>query len=829
MGAGIFDHVNVVRDEVASIFTVETPVQEVVWEKVVNGLPWAPDLVVTTQTGETIEVVDIVLSADAFVLTETWDPARLSLVGQEVSAGTISTGTNRLEWGVPDGAGEVTLTKTFRVQPGFSEWTVLEEVLEVGGEPRVRLVPIRQRPVTFPEGGWPWYAQDEITVHPEPPVAGQPTRLCAEVVNRDPDHGHPALIEFAASNFGIGLPFAPVGQAEAWVPPGGRAVGCTVWVPPSDEHWCIEVRLIEEDVPYVISQRNVDVDEPLAPNTPHGRTFPVRNPFDHPVTITLGLIPHFPDWGLELSQDVLPAMGPGEIREVTLTVTPPTDLPADGDPIVDVEAYVDGDAGSPRLIGGFRKVFRPPVPIHRPRDPVYAESEIGVDPYPAIAGQPTVLSVEVYNPTDQDRFVTATFSIAPFGIGLPFSPANIAPNPIRIFVPAHGAARGQVIWTPPNVSGKFCVRVTLEMEGYEPIRSQRNLDVGEPLKPGVPHAMAFLVGNPFAQPVTITLGLIPQLAGWGLELSQDVVPALPPGGTTVVTLTVTPPGDAVLGTGDPIVDVEGFVGGELIGGFRKLDRPPVPLHKPHERGYAESEILVEPYPPRQGVPTQVSAVVQNASDVPMTVDLAFGWANFGVGIPFTTTGMVPATRSVTVGPMLTATATVTWTPVQSGHQCLLARLTAEGYLPQQSQRNVDVTERPPCGVTKVFTFTVHNDSLFPVTVDVGMITFNVPADWQVTVSPSPTLALGPGEDGVVTVTVRIPCPPTNQALQAQASIETIQQAAGKHPHDRRRGLRGGRAEGRDRDSVWRAHGTAPDLPAVGAARSVGGAPGGRAG
>ena len=40
-------------------------------------------------------------------------------------------------------------------------------------------------PVTFPDGDWPWYAQEEITVLPEPPIAGQPTELCAEVINHD--------------------------------------------------------------------------------------------------------------------------------------------------------------------------------------------------------------------------------------------------------------------------------------------------------------------------------------------------------------------------------------------------------------------------------------------------------------------------------------------------------------------------------------------------------------------------------------------------------------------------------------------------------------------
>ena len=90
-------------------------------------------------------------------------------------------------------------------------------------------------------------------------------------------------------------------------------------------------------------------------------------------------------------------------------------MPEDGAPIVDVEAFVKGE-----LIGGFRKIFRPPVPVHRPRDPQYAESEIFVDPYPAIAGMPAELGVEVFNPTDEDHMVTATFSVANFGIGLPF-------------------------------------------------------------------------------------------------------------------------------------------------------------------------------------------------------------------------------------------------------------------------------------------------------------------------------------------------------------------------------------------------------------------------
>ncbi|MCP4590093.1 MAG: hypothetical protein GY842_05065, partial [bacterium] len=301
-----------------------------------------------------------------------------------------------------------------------------------------------------------------------------------------------------------------------------------------------------------------------------------------PVTITLGLIPHFPDWTITLDPDVLYDMAPGEVQTVTLTVTPPNDLPEDGDPIVDVEAFVDG-----KLLGGFRKIFRPPVPIHRPKDPQYAESEIGVDPYPVIPGQSVELSVEVFNPTNTDHYVTASFSVAPFGIGLPFSGAGIGPNnPIIIFVPARGAARGHVVWEPPEgFFGKFCVMVELEMPGHEMVWSQRNVDVGEPLEPGRPHSMTFPVGRgTFTQPVTVTLGLVNHRDDFETDMTADSFfdvfyeVEIDSDNPVSVTLIVTPSENAELGTGEPIVDVEAFVDGELLGGFRKLDIPPIPLH-----------------------------------------------------------------------------------------------------------------------------------------------------------------------------------------------------------------------------------------------------------
>jgi hypothetical protein len=146
--------------------------------------------------------------------------------------------------------------------------------------------------------------------------------------------------------------------------------------------------------------------------------------------------------------------------------------------------------------------------------------------------------------------------------------------------------------------------------------------------------------------------------------------------------------------------------------------------------------------------------------------------------------MSPPVRQVTVGPGVTATADTTWTPTQSGHQCILIRLTdAEGhYEPQVSQRNVDVQEElPPCDVTKEFTFTVYNDSPFTATVDLGLITFNVPPDWEVTTVPSGSVEIGPYGELTVRVLVTIPCLNGTSAQVAADRVRLLQQGAGGYP------------------------------------------------
>ena len=88
---------------------------------------------------------------------------------------------------------------------------------------------------------------------------------------------------------------------------------------------------------------------------------------------------------------------------------------------------------------------------------------------------------------------------------------------------------------------------------------------------------------------------------------------------------------------------------------------------------------------------------------------------------------------------------------------------------------MDVVERPPCGQKLVYTFTVQNYSDLTATIEIGLITFDVPADWEVTVVPSGTLELGPYSEGVITVTVKIPC---SLALQ---EVYALQEETGGVP------------------------------------------------
>ena len=421
--------------------------------------------------------------------------------------------------------------------------------------------------LSFPTGSWPGYAEGEIYISPEPPVPGITAEICAVVVNHDGGAAHTASLEFAKAPLGIGMNYTLIGTAEFNVPAGGQATGCTKWLNPDPGNMGIQVNLLQAGYAPQISQRNVDTREPLQPGVSNDLIFQVRNPLSAKITLTLGMIPHLSGWSMALSQDVLPDMQPGQVLPVTLTVTPPAavDLPPDYTPIVDVEGYA-----GPQLIGGFRKIFRPPVALHTLPDPAYAEREIGIEPYPLEAGRPTQVCAELRNPTADPHQVVVHFSGTSFGIGLSFSALAL---PHTVDLGAFSVQRECITWVPP-FTADACLQVTLEQAGYTPQYSQRNLDIVGSLEPGVPYELTFPVRNPLGSIQTVTLGMIPYLNGWSYALSQDVLPNMAGGEIRLVTATVTPPVGPDLPPGHtPVLDVEGYIGSDSIGGIEIVYAP----------------------------------------------------------------------------------------------------------------------------------------------------------------------------------------------------------------------------------------------------------------
>jgi hypothetical protein len=140
----IHNHADEARGEaLIELHIGPTPPPE--WEKRINGEKWAPDLVVTAETSDTIEVVDVFGAIHAFNITEAWASHELALIGweREPEVGTIIEDEGFLEWTVPP-LGEaqvITLTKQYRVAPCVWEATVIREILSVDDQI------VRERPI----------------------------------------------------------------------------------------------------------------------------------------------------------------------------------------------------------------------------------------------------------------------------------------------------------------------------------------------------------------------------------------------------------------------------------------------------------------------------------------------------------------------------------------------------------------------------------------------------------------------------------------------------------------------------------------------------------
>lgn len=131
--------------------------------------------------------------------------------------------------------------------------------------------------------------------------------------------------------------------------------------------------------------------------------------------------------------------------------------------------------------------------------------------------------------------------------------------------------------------------------------------------------------------------------------------------------------------------------------------------------------------------------------------MTFSWTNFGIGLPFTP---INGPLAVLLPPNSAVNPCITWVPPTSGNLGQQVMLVEEGYDPQYSQHNIDVTELLQPGVPDLLTFPVHNPLGETVTINLGLLPY-LP-DWTYQLSPNVLSNMLPGETRTVTLTVTPP-------------------------------------------------------------------------
>jgi len=412
------------------------------------------------------------------------------------------------------------------------------------------------------------------------------------------------------------------------------------------------------------------------------------------------------------------------------------------------------------------KVNCPPVTFPNTQPP-YAEDDIQIYPYPLVTGHPTQVSVRVRNLLPTTQTVTVTFqasSSSVFGIGLNFTALPAPGNPRVVTIPPSSTVQVNINWIPVT-SGHYCIQVKVEGAGFAPIYTQHNLDVTEDLQPGVQDTLHFKVGNPTATTADILLVVDNTCPGWTAAVSPTLLSTVLPNDTDIrdAELDVTPPLGPPLGTACHI-DVQGWIGGHLIGGIRKLDVPPVQL--PHaDPPWAEKEISVNLDPPVVGQPVSVCVELNNPLGITRTVTVIYSYADFGAGISFTPI----QTRTIDLPPYSLNKYCINWIPSAGGtlHRCLLITLKQPGFQDQYSQRNVNLL-RPPrigAGIPITIPFIVGNPFPFTVPLRIDPVLIGLGPLWIPHILPDPPPDLMPGQMANLTLELL----PAVNALEAGAA------------------------------------------------------------
>ena len=405
-------------------------------------------------------------------------------------------------------------------------------------------------------------------------------------------------------------------------------------------------------------------------------------------------------------------------------------------------------------------------------DKPYAQEEITIYPYPVQAGRPTKICVTVVNDAPVPKTVTVEFEIAGFGIGLGFNQIPAGSNPQTVTVPANGSATACIVWMPTlNDVGHRCIQVTISGQCCHDLKSQKNLDVREPLVPGQTDTLTIPVRNPFSEVVDIRIDVFNHCNGWDVYADPAYLQGMGWDEIRDVVLHVTPPQGATLGSGC-CMDIEAWaIRGYphydeiLIGGVRKCDEGNfISEHEPH---WAEREIEVRPYPLEVGQRTEVCATLDNWGDWSETVTLEFLMAQFSIGAPFAPISHPDNPQTVTIPPHSTKEVCISFVPTHAGHYCFQIVITKPGYEPVVSMLNLDVIEPLWPGDTDTVQFPVCNPLNHTATVELEI---QSECDgWNVQVTPSP-IVLASGECTTASLSVT---PRQGVTLGTECTVDVI--------------------------------------------------------
>ena len=475
-------------------------------------------------------------------------PPDTTFVAGSASDGVIPNAAGQLVWTVTAPASGA--KKYFKVQVSPNQCNDQKKVINQASLEVLGFAPIlsnvvthevvcQGQGITLPNHG-PFYAEDEIEVHPYPLATGVPTLITARLVNPSAV-AQPVTVQFqVAPVLGIGLTYATVATRTAVLPAGGTALISATFNPSFSGQTSFQVVVNGPGLNApLITQSNLDMSEDFVAGTPDSLVFPVRNNTGATTNILLVVNNTCPGWTAVISA---PAIGsflgvlPGEIKSATLTVTPPASTILGSGCSIDVEAW---DATTSRLISGIRKLDIPPVHLPPRVTPAWEEPEIVLVPDPPVVGASGQICVELTNPTANIKQVKIQYSVADFGAGIGFAPLALE----TFNLPPHSFGRYCTNWTPaPGGTLHKCILVTLQQNGFHDMTSQRNVDITRQTVTSLANfSMPFNVGSPDGLPHKLTFEITPVGIDPYWEAHILPLPTLVSPGTELpFTLTFTP-------------------------------------------------------------------------------------------------------------------------------------------------------------------------------------------------------------------------------------------------------------------------------------------------